>query len=135
LQETGHKKGRPRERHASGEVEVARLLVLVELGVDRAVLSPLFRQIIFEEDCLDRTDLGTHAAVNALIGIDEILLSIIRGVDTIDGANLDAALILHADTRLGDYVRHDALLLTRGIARAAQIGALWTRLVCTCARP
>ena len=50
------------------------------------------------------------AAVDALAGIDEemidivILLFIRSGMDTIDGADIDARRIFGADTRLGDHI-------------------------------
>ena len=95
------------------------LLTLIELGVDRAELGPLLGQIVLEKDRLDRTDFGTHATVDALIRVDEELLGVIRRVNAVDGANLDATLVLDANTRLGDYVRHDALLLTRDVPGCA----------------
>src|SRR5204863_9877416 len=57
---------------------------------------------------------GLHAgvAVDALLGVDvEHLHSVIarlvwRRVDAVDGAHLDAGVVLRADARLGDYVSH-----------------------------
>jgi hypothetical protein len=97
-----------------------------KLGVDLRELRPLLRQIVLEEDCLDRTDLGTDSAVYTFIGINEILVRFIRRVDTVDRTDLDATVVLYANAWLGDYVRHDTSLPTRGF-RAAKSGALGAR--------
>ena len=97
-----------------------------ELGVNLRELCPLFRQIVFEEDSLDRANFSAYSTVDAFIGIDEILIGVIRRVDTIDRADLDAAIVLYANAWLGDYIRHDTSLPTRSF-RTAKSGALEAR--------
>src|SRR3712207_9364665 len=53
-----------------------------------------------------RADLGADAAVDALLGVDEVLLGLVGRVDAVDRADLDAAVVLDPDARLRDHVRH-----------------------------
>jgi hypothetical protein len=86
----------------------------------------LLGKIILEKNGLDRADLCTYTTVNTFIWIDEILIGVIRRVDAIDRTDLDATIVLHADARLGNDIRHDTTLPTRE-SRAAKTGALGTR--------
>src|SRR5699024_9977531 len=70
--------------------------------------APLLREVVFEEDCLNRADLGTNAAVDAFIRIDVVNLRIIIRMDAIDRAYLHTGSILGADTWLCDNVCHMA---------------------------
>jgi hypothetical protein len=96
------------------------LSVLEELGVDQLELCPLLGEIILEEDGLDGADLRADAAIDALVRIDEILLGVVRRMDAIDRTDFDTAIVLDADTRLGDHVRHGTPLLARKTSRAAR---------------
>src|SRR5690606_2175919 len=68
------------------------------------VVRPLRRNVGIGKDGLDWALWLAGAAVDALVGVDVVL--IVRLVDTIDRADLDAAGVLGADTRFGDHVRH-----------------------------
>jgi len=67
---------------------------------------PLLGNVIFEEDGLDRTNLGADATIDALVGIDKILLGIVIRMDAINGADFNARRVLGADARLSDDVGH-----------------------------
>jgi hypothetical protein len=59
-------------------------------------------------DSLDRALRLAGAAVDALFGVDH---EVVAGVvDTVDRADLDATLVLRADTRLRNHVGHRVLL-------------------------
>jgi adenine deaminase len=77
---------------------------LEETRVDLTVLLPLSRDVIFVIDGLHRTDRLTCTAINALIRLD--VQHPITLVNAINGALLDAGLVFHINTRLGDYVCH-----------------------------
>jgi hypothetical protein len=109
------------------------LAVFEELGVDELELSPLFREIVLKEDRFYRTNFGTDTAIDTLIRVDEVLVGIIGRMDTVDRTNLDTAIVLDADTGLGDHVRHGTSLLTRQ-ERAVRVGALGPAADRTCAR-
>ncbi len=47
-------------------------------GIDLGIVTPLFRQIIQREDCCNRADGHTGAAINTLYGIDVELLNFIK---------------------------------------------------------
>jgi hypothetical protein len=89
------------------------LPVLEELGVDERKGRPLLREVVFEEDGLDRTDLGADAAVDALVRVDEVLLGVVSRMDAVDGTDFDTAIVLDANARLGDHIRHGTSLLTQ----------------------
>ena len=85
----------------------------IEIGIDRDEVAPLARNNGCGINGRGWTGRLARAAVDALAGIDEemidilILLFMRGGMDTIDGANLDARRILGTDTRLGDYISHN----------------------------
>jgi hypothetical protein len=89
------------------------LPILEEFGVDERERGPLLREVVLEEDGLDWTDLGADAAVDALVGVDEVLIGIVRRVDAVDRTDLDTAIVLDADAWLGDHIRHGTSLLTQ----------------------
>ena len=69
--------------------------------------------MILEEDGLDRTDLGADAAVDTLVRVDEVLLGVVSRVDAVDWTDLDTAIVLDANTGLGNDIRHGTTLLAR----------------------
>src|SRR5687768_1785477 len=79
-------------------------IVLEELLVELDEALPLIGRLVFREDRLDRAHGLARAAVDALVGVDEEL--VLAFVDAIDRAYLDAGLVLDADARLGDHIRH-----------------------------
>jgi hypothetical protein len=89
------------------------LLVLEELCVDERERCPLLREVVFEEDGLDWADLGADAAVDALVRVDEVLIGVVRRMDTVDRTDLDTAIVFDADAWLGDHIRHGTSLLTQ----------------------
>jgi len=84
----------------------------IEIGVDRDEVPPLVGDGGCNINGRRWASRLARAAVDALAGIDEeminivILLFIWCGMDTIDGANIDARRIFGADTRLGDHIGH-----------------------------
>ena len=82
------------------------LAVFEVLAVGEQELGPLLREVVLEEDGFDGADFGADATVDALIGIDEVLLLGVVGVDAVDGADLDARGVLDADAWFADHIRH-----------------------------
>jgi len=84
----------------------------IEIGVHRNEVSPLAWDSGYLVNGRRWAGRLARAAVDALAGIDEemidivILLFIWCGMDTIDGADIDARRIFGADTRLGDHIGH-----------------------------
>jgi hypothetical protein len=76
-------------------------------AIYREERRPLFRQIVFEEDRLHRANLGADSAVNALIGIDEVLPRAFVTVNAIDWTNIDARTVLYPNTWLRDDIGHE----------------------------
>jgi hypothetical protein len=76
------------------------------LAVDREERRPLLRQIVFEEDRFDRADLGADSAVDALIGVDEILPRVLITMDAVDRTDFDARAVLNPNTWLRDDIGH-----------------------------
>jgi hypothetical protein len=101
-------------------------LFLEELRVDQCELSPLLGKIVLEKDRLDGADFGANAAVDALVRVDVKLLGVVGGVDAVHGTNLHTAIVLDADTWLGDHIRHGTSLLALA-SRAMRVSALRTR--------
>src|SRR6202035_258045 len=73
---------------------------------------PLLGQLILGEDRIDRARLDTCVAVDALLGVDVQLVHlgerdlVFGRVNAVDGAHLDARMVLQIDTGLGDHVGH-----------------------------
>src|SRR5262245_2440060 len=84
------------------------LLLLEELGVLRDLMLLLARHFVRGKDGVHRADGLAGAAVDADVGIDEVLLLGIGGLDAIDGTLLHAGLILDVDAGVGDDVGHSA---------------------------
>src|SRR5215212_7143826 len=102
------------------------LAIFEEFRVDQRERRPLLGQVVFEEDGLNWADFGTNAAVDALVRVDEVLIGVVRRMDAVDRADLDAAIVLDANAWLGDHIRHGTSLLTR-FFRVVRVGALRTR--------
>ena len=66
-----------------------------------------------------------NAAVDALVRVDEVLIGVVRRMDTVDRTDLDTAIVFDADAWLGDHIRHGTSLLTD--FRVVRVGALRTR--------
>src|SRR6185312_11699624 len=104
--------------------------LLEVVRVDLRVFRPLGRELVLGEARVHRAGLDAGVAVDALVRVDEQLLDRVvvglvrRRVDAVDGANLDARVVLLADARLGDHVAHTGSLLevVVGVARQAPGG-------------
>src|SRR6266540_5869103 len=82
-------------------------VVLEKLLVQLDEVLPVRRRLVFREDRLDGAHRLAGAAVDALIRVDvEHGLAL---VDAVDGADLDAGLVLHIDAGLSDDIRHYGL--------------------------
>jgi hypothetical protein len=75
-----------------------------ELHVGLVVVGPLVREVVLVVDRLDGADRFAGAAVDAFVRVD--VEGAIAFVDAVDGALVDARLVLHVHTRLGDDVGH-----------------------------
>src|SRR5689334_22304633 len=83
----------------SGVLEVRPILVDERL--------PFLGHAVVREDRLHRTRRLARLAIDAFVGMDVVLVFAL--VDAVDGAHLDARLVLHTDARLGDHERHEFL--------------------------
>jgi hypothetical protein len=89
-------------------------------------VRPLFGQVVFRETRINGTSLDAGVAVDALFGVDVQLLSraepglIRRWVDAIHGADLAARVVLDADTRLGNHIRHSGRVSSGQLERHVQ---------------
>ncbi|CAM5197773.1 hypothetical protein LSPH26S_02213 [Lysinibacillus sphaericus] len=81
-----------------------RTELVEELDVRLVVVLPLLRSVVLVEDRLNRADRLTGPAVDAFVRVD--VQGPLALVDAVDGALLDARLVLHVDTRLRDDVGH-----------------------------
>ena len=97
-------------------VDLARQEILC---VAREESRPLLWEIVFEEDCLNRANLGADSAIYTLVRIDEVLLLIWIRMNAVDRTDFDARLILHCDAWFSDDVRHPRLLPSGGNSLAA----------------
>src|SRR5689334_24812818 len=80
----------------SGVLEMRPILVDERL--------PLLGHAVVREDRLHGTRGFARLAIDAFVGMDVVLVFAL--VDAVDGAHLDARLVLHTDARLGDHERH-----------------------------
>ena len=83
------------------------------LGVQCREVLPFGRQVVFVEDCLDRTLGHARLAVDAFVGVD--VEHLVPFVEAFDGADDYAVGVLASETRLGDDVRH-----VRGLLKEEQ---------------
>src|SRR5438477_215997 len=91
-------------------------LLLEVVGVDLDEVPPLLRDLVLGEDGVDRAGIDAGAAVDALVGVDEVHVGRIVGVDAVDRADLDAGRVLDADAWLGDHVSHRGRNVIRRVA-------------------
>src|SRR3990170_8549551 len=94
---------------SAGTEGASRLVGFEPLAVLGDEALPLLRDVLLEEDGAYRTDGLAGGAVDAGLGVDVVLLVLRGAVDTVDGADVNAALVLGADARFGDYVRHECI--------------------------
>src|SRR6476469_4761185 len=80
------------------------LALLEELPVLRDEVLPLLGDAVVRKDGLDRAGRLACLAVDALVGMDVVL--VLALVDAVDGAHFDAGLVPHPDARLGNDERH-----------------------------
>src|SRR3954462_2929757 len=80
------------------------------------VAGPLCRHVRVRENRLDGTPGLTRTAVDAFIGVDVVLM--VRLVDAVHGADLDAARVFGPDARPGDDVGHSCVSV--GCVKAGQ---------------
>src|SRR5918997_5635017 len=77
---------------------------VVELGGLCDVVLHVLWNLVVGVDGLHRTLGHAHAAVNALRGVDQVVVSLV--IDAINGARRNASSVLRADTRFGYHVGH-----------------------------
>src|SRR5262245_57919091 len=87
---------------------VTEVLSAKERAVLRGIALPLLGHRVVGEDRLDRALRLARPAVNALVGVDVIL--VIALVDAVDWADGNTRGILGTDTRLRDNIGHGLLL-------------------------
>ena len=107
---------RPRRRVASARADDCSALGPAArrevLRVDLRVALPLVGQLVLGEARVHGTGLDAGVAVDALLGVDVehldlVVIGLVGGrVDAVHRADLDAGVVLGADARLGDDVRH-----------------------------
>src|SRR5579884_3192175 len=81
------------------------------VGVDLDELLVLAGYLILGEDGVHGAFRLAGAAVDALVGVDKILVVLVGAIDTIDRADRHTARVLDIDAGLGDHVRHAAIPL------------------------
>src|SRR3954468_10327361 len=95
-------------------------LVLEVARVDLDVTLPLVRELILGEAGVHRAGLDAGVAVDALFRIDVELLDLVvirlvrSRMDAVDGADLDARIVLLPDAGLCDHVSHWRANLANG---------------------
>jgi hypothetical protein len=100
------------DHHYQARTTRDHLFFIKIVAVLRKKRGPLLRQIILEEDRLDRANLGADTTVDAFVRIDEVLVSIVIGMDAVDWADLDAGPIFQSDAWFGDDIGHRGLFLS-----------------------
>src|SRR5208282_19762 len=120
--------------------------------VDLRVLLPLLGQLILREARIDRARLDAGVAVNALLGVDvqhldRVIPGLVGcGVDAVHRADLDTRVVLGADARLCDHIRHWLVPVFGGNVSGEAIlyeacsclparPARWARLCCCACSP
>jgi hypothetical protein len=90
-----------------------------EVSVDLDVLAPFGGDIVLRKDRLHGAFVDAKTAVNAGVWVDvQLLLDpvlpfLLRWVNAVDGANLDAGGVLGSDAGFGDDVCHGVSVLSR----------------------
>ena len=100
----------------------ALLLKVVSVDLDES--APLFRDFVLRVDGIDWARVNARSAVDAFVGIDEVLVGCIVRVDAIHRADLHAGGILESDARLGDGVCQLAELVWQIRSDLTRPGAL-----------
>src|SRR3954453_8335085 len=100
---------------------VSELALVLEVArVDLDVTLPLVRELVLGEAGVHGAGLDAGVAVDALLRIDVQLLDLVvvrlvrSRVDAVDGADLDARVVLLPDAGLCDHIRHVAANLANG---------------------
>ena len=81
---------------------------LIEISVDEDERLPLLGYGVLVKDRLDRTGHLAGRAIDALVRVDEVLRSVVRRVDTVDRADIDARGVFDVDAGFGDHVGHQS---------------------------
>src|SRR5579885_1497221 len=76
------------------------------IGVELDRGFPAFGHAAFLKDRIHRADRLARAAINALFGIDKILLVLFPGVNAVHRADIHTRGVFDADARLGDDISH-----------------------------
>lgn len=87
-------------------------------GIERDIVSPLFRYIVFVKNRLDRTFRDAGITIDAMFGIDE--QHVLPLVKAVAGTDDDAIGIFAVETGFCNDECHDRLLLRRGFQRERQ---------------
>lgn len=101
-------------------------------GVQRFVIGPLLRKIVFVENGFDRAFGHTRLTVDAFIGVDEQHL--LPFVEAFDGAHHDAVGVFAGETRLGNDVGHSIPFLC-GLANPGSGPLCWLYQTLTAGLP
>src|SRR5262245_54833399 len=100
-----HRASNARRSRASGfSCGLQSVMVLEELLVQLDEVLPLIRRLVFCENRLHRADGLAGPTVDAFIGMD--VEHRVALVNAVDGANLDAGLVLYVDAGLSNDIRH-----------------------------
>lgn len=92
-------------------------VLAVVLDIDLNELTPFVRKIFVLEDCLNRTLINAQTTVDARVWIDEKLIIgfevrfILRRMDAIYWASIDAGCVFGLDAWLGNNVWHSRILI------------------------
>ena len=98
---------------------VCRLRPLIESGVDRNEVRPLFRSFIERKDRLDWARRDACTAIDAFVGVNiqhfrRLKLGfVLSRMDAVHGAHIDTRAVLRAHTWFADDIRHAVVLQGR----------------------
>src|SRR3990172_5578946 len=84
----------------------ARLAPLEPFAGLLRVALPLLRHVVFKEYGGHWADMLAGRAIDARVGVDVVLLVIVRRMYAVDGADVNAGGVLHPAARLSDDVGH-----------------------------
>ena len=91
---------------AADLVSPSKLLLVEVVLIHLDVVFPLIRYGVLGEDRAHRAHRLACAAVDALIGVNEVHVVRVGCIDTVHRANIDTACVLQVHARLGDHIRH-----------------------------
>ena len=97
---------RGRAAPAPGMLSLLRFLLGEEIRVLLRLVLLLGRDFVRGEDGVYRAHRLASAAVDADVGIDEVLLVGVGSLDAVDRTLLNAGLVLDVDAGIGDDVSH-----------------------------